>query len=239
MIQHFWVFAVLAFISSLVAGISGFGTGLILLSLGSLFFDTKDTIVLANIFFIGVTLSRSVIGFRAIDWRMTRYMFVLGVPMIIVGATMFIPVSERFISGTLGVTVCLYVIHCIYPLVPSFAPSRRQLVLAGGIWGVLGGFIGDGNAVKAAVFDHVGMRKEEFVATMAFTSLIANILKCPVYQSAAIASVTIGMVFFLLLLALIGSAVSQYILAKMKDETVRRIMLVFLTFAGVKLMFFG
>lgn len=166
-------------------------------------------------------------------------MLTLGVPMLILGATIFIPVSERIIAGTLGVTVCIYVIHCAYPLTPAFNPTRSQLVVAGGIWGFLGGFIGDGNAVKAAVFDHVGMRKEEFIATMAFTSLIANLLKCPVYQSAAIASVTLWTGVFLLVLAFIGSAVSQLIITRMKDESVRRIMLVFLTLAGIKLTFFG
>ena len=235
-----YLFFVVAFLASVVSGVVGFGTGLILISVGSFFYDIKETIVLANIFFIGVTLSRAYLFRADIDWRMTKLMLVLGLPMVVLGASLLVPSENRIISLILGSVILVYIANVVFGIFDSYKATTPAIVLGGGVWGLLGGFVGDGNVVKAAIFDHIGMTKETFVATMAFTSLLANIAKYAVYGRLAIESQRNPVIIIgLFILAFIGSFVGKQLLSRVSPIRFRAAMLLVLSGAALKLIIIG
>lgn len=230
------VFIFCAFAASVVSGIVGFGTGLILISIGSFFYEIKETIVLANIFFIGVTVSRTLLYWRDVDWKLVLQIFAAGLPMIFVGANLLIPIDDRIVRIVLGSSILFYVANAAIGFTRSVKVSL-PLVLTGGLWGFLGGFVGDGNVVKAALLDHIGVRKESFVATMAITSLVGNFIKYFIYKKLNYASQdNLAMILLLLALAFAGSWLGKGVLKKMNSETFRRVVLIFLAVISLKLI---
>ena len=232
------VFIICAFAASVVSGIVGFGTGLILISIGSFFYDIKETIVLANIFFIGVTISRTALYWRNIDWKLLGLVFAAGLPMIFIGAHLFIPIDDRIIRIVLGSSILFYVANVHFGFTNNIRTNNPLIITGGGLWGFLGGFVGDGNVVKAALFNHIGIRKEAFVATMASTSLVGNFIKYVIYKKLNYASQdNLVVIILLLVLAFMGSLVGKSILKKMNSETFRKVVLIFLAIISVKLIF--
>lgn len=232
------VFIICAFIASVISGIVGFGTGLLLISIGSFFYDIKETIVLANIFFIGVTVSRTILYWRDIDWKLLALVFVAGLPMIFLGANLLIPISDRFVRLVLGISILFYVANVHLGWTKNIRVTKSKIIAGGGLWGFLGGFVGDGNVIKAALFDHIGIRKETFVATMASTSLVGNFIKYAIYKKLNYASQdNLVVIIILLLLAFLGSVVGKNILKRMDSETFRKLVLIFLGILSLKLIF--
>jgi uncharacterized protein len=232
------VFIFCAFAASVISGIVGFGTGLILISIGSFFYDIKETIVLANIFFIGVTISRTILYWRDIDWKLLGLVFAAGLPMIFIGANLLIPIDDRIIRIVLGISILFYVVNVRFGFTENINVNNKLIISGGGLWGFLGGFVGDGNVVKAALFDHIGIRKEAFVATMASTSLAGNFIKYFIYKKLNYASQdNLLVILILLVLAFLGSWVGKSVLKRMNSESFRTVVLVFLGVISLKLIF--
>jgi uncharacterized protein len=232
-------FIICAFAASVISGIVGFGTGLLLISIGSFFYDIKETIVLANIFFIGVTISRTFLYWRDIDWKLLGLVFAAGLPMIFIGANLLIPIDDRIVRLILGISILFYVANNYMGFTKNIRTNNLLIVTGGGLWGFLGGLVGDGNVIKAALFDHIGIRKEAFVATMASTSLVGNFIKYAIYKKLDYASQdNIAVIAILLVLAFLGSLVGKNILNKMDSETFRKVVLIFLGLISLKLILF-
>ena len=240
MVDHVYIFLTIAFIASIISGVVGFGAGLILISFGALFFDIKETIYLANIYFIGLTLSRCALYYKNIDYKVAGLTLALGVPMILLGATLFVETQSRLISTIFGICVLLYIVSLKFTFWRNFVIRPSHIVIGGGAWGFLSGFIGDGNLAKAIVFDQIRMPKETFVGTIAVTSLTANIIKLVIYQKLEISTeINFVLIAILLLVACVGTLISGQILRRMPVAYFRPLMLLMLASIAIKLLCVG
>ena len=62
-------FICIGFGSALISAVSGFGTALIFLAIGSYLLPVKEAIALSTVLFLASTLTKSFVFGRHIDWK--------------------------------------------------------------------------------------------------------------------------------------------------------------------------
>ncbi|NKB78147.1 MAG: TSUP family transporter [Gammaproteobacteria bacterium] len=194
------LFILLGFGSALVSAVFGFGTALILLSLGSYLLPIKETIALATVLFIASTVTKTVVFGKHIDWKLVGIMSVISVPFAYIGAELLYDLPGELLKRCLGGTILVYLLLERYQWFPRVKVGTTGIVLGSAAYGFMSGLLGSGNIVKVMIFREMKISKESFIGAMAATSVLTNVAKLNSYSTTDLLDVTqiwamVGLVF--------------------------------------------
>ena len=175
------IFIALGFAASIVSAIFGFGTALIVLSIGSYILPIKETIALAAVLFTASTLVKTVLFGRHIDWKLTIMMSIASVPFAYLGALFLSDLPGEFLKRALGATTLIYLVMTHFRWFPKMKIGTKGLLLGSAAYGFVSGLLGSGNIIKAVIFREMDISKEAFIGAMAATSVLANVAKMNTY----------------------------------------------------------
>jgi len=175
------LFVVLGFVASLVSAVFGFGTALIVLSVGSYILPVRETIVLATGLFTASTLTRTLLFGRHVDWRVAGTMAIACLPFAYLGGSLLVEVPAEFLKRLLGVMVLAYLALTTLDILPKFRIGTAGLIAGSAAYGFVSGLLGSGNLIKVIIFREMNITKEAFVGAMAATSLLSNVAKLSAY----------------------------------------------------------
>jgi uncharacterized membrane protein YfcA len=233
------IFLILAFVVSIISATFGFGSAIILIPFSSFLLPIKKAIAIVTIFFIAGNLSKIIIFRKHIDWKTTFLIWVGAVPMVFIGAYLMVIAPSEIIKKVLGIIILLYVINDYFNLTKHIKLNKIAIAGAGGAYGFFAGIIGTGSAIKAALLTHLGLRKERFIAVMATSAILLNIIKTVIYSKFALISHTdIPLIIGLILCAFGGAYVGRNLVKKINPDTFKKIILIILVIVSIKLLFF-
>ncbi len=215
-----------ALISALISGVVGFGSAMIFISLGSLFFPIKSVIFLGTVFFLAMNVSKIIFYAKHVHGRLALWIIVAALPGNYLGAQFMVESDPEFLKKVLGVIILLYVIWA-FRNHEKIKKLSRPVVAAGSfIYGLVAGAVGTGGVIKVMMLDRMGIRKEAFVGTMAVTAGLGNVVKLFVYSSLPLAEKNAyGLMVGLVAIAFIGTWLGRHVLRRLTPELFRSLVL--------------
>jgi len=232
-----WMLLGIAFIGTLVSSVFGFGSALILILFGSLIFPIKETIAITTIFFLIHTVVRTLVFREHIDWPISKVVIISSIPFTVVGAVLMVRAPTLLLEQILGISVLLHIANKYLKVFPKIKFNRAMLIGTGAVYGFTTGIIGTGAVIKAAVFSHLGLRKERFIATMAVTAVAINVIKVPIFTSYGLVSrENWWLVIGFTIIALIGAQIGKLVIRRIDPHAFKKVIDVLLVITAISLL---
>lgn len=228
----------IAFIGAFVSTVAGFGSATILIPFISLIIDIKSAIVLTAIFHFANNVSKLGLLSKSVN---SHLFVVYGVPSVVtalVGAWIFGRADTAVIGIIFSIFLIIFSIYSLYN--PSFhIPEKDNLLVAGGsVSGLTSGLIGVGGAIRSMFLISTFLKKEAYIATAASIAILVDISRVSVYlyQGSLLPEYT-SWVIPLVIMAFAGAILGRKLLKYMKEEYVRKAVLIALLLIGIRMLY--
>ena len=226
-------------ITSIISSTIGVGAAIIILPFASIILPVKQAIALTNVYFIALALSKVVVFRKFIRWDVTRDITIGALPAAIVGSYVLIATESMVLKRILGAVILFTVLISYLPKIKQLRIPRPALIFSGGAYGFFSAMIGDGSIIKALVFNHLGIVKEHFIATMGMTALIINLVKAGIYTKFQLLSVAdIPVIMGLILAAMGGAYIGKLWVGKINGDAFKTIITISVVLMALQLLFF-
>jgi len=228
-----------AFAAAAISGSAGFGGALLLLPLLTAVVGPKEAVPLLTVAQLFGNFSRAGFGFKQIQWKPVAWFLFGAIPLSLVGAISFVRLPASVITRGIGVAVLVFAVLKYFHIL-DFRPSKRLLVIGGGVTGLLSGLVGSAGPVGAAVFLSLGLPPVAYVASEASTALAMHAVKTIVYGSMLKLDNEFWMLGALLGVAMIaGTWAANRVISHVSQEGFERYVLVLLSVLAGYLIFHG
>ncbi len=233
------IFLIASFIAAIVATLAGFGSSTLLIPVAAMFMDLKSVVFLVACFHLFNNTFKIKLFWNKIDFK-TFLLF--GIPSIIfafIGATLISIMPVDIVKRILAIFL---IVFSIYSLIkPKFTIKETKItaVVGGGLSGFLAGLIGLGGAIRSTFLIAFNLGKEVYIATSAMIAFVIDLTRIPTYLFTKVVQDTSHYVLlpFLVISAYFGVRVGKILLGKINQDIFRRIVLIALLLAGIKLFF--
>ncbi|WP_162938251.1 sulfite exporter TauE/SafE family protein [Kiloniella sp. EL199] len=233
-----YIFLAIAFLGSLISALFGLGSGLIVLSLGSLFIPIKDCIALATILFMASTFTKTILYHQYIDWKLSAIIALGSIPFSLLGAETLASIDPEPLRPLLAGFIILSVIISTLGL-QLFLPQRASIALAvAALYGYVSGLLSSGNPIKALALDRMGFEKQSFIGVMAATALGVNITKLVSYSDNSILRpehYPLGIA--LIVISITSALIGKKLIHRIENDRYKQGLSVILIFSAIALLF--
>ena len=185
-VAHLALIAAVAFGMSIVAGVSGFGIGLVL---PAFLAPVVGVTAVVPVMAIGMTFanaSRVWAYWRSLTLRTAGSVMLTSLPTAFITAEIYTRLSSHAIAAMLGTFLILVVPIRRMLAYWKFTIGQRGLMAIGGVYGFLSGALSGAGLFMAAGLLAAGVHGAALVATDAAISTAINLLKITVFGGAAI-----------------------------------------------------
>lgn len=169
-----------AFLAAAVSGSAGFGGALLLLPLLNKVVGVTEAVPLLTVVQIIGNASRAAMGYRRIHWQPVLLFLSTAVPFSVLGALSFASLPADIVTRAVGAAILLFVVLKATGMI-EFKPSRRVMLIGGGVTGFLSGLVGSAGPLGAALFLSLGLPPLAYVASDAVASIAMHVAKSVVY----------------------------------------------------------
>jgi len=182
---QFALACVVAFAASVLGGLSGFGTGLVLPVFLVPLVGVANVVPVMAVAMIFNNGSRVVAFWREIQWDHVKRMFAVGLPACFVGAYSYTLLSAAWIAVLLGTLLLASI-----PLRRYFKRAQLQVspgaeVGAGALFGFINGGMAGTGVILISILMSAGIRGAALVATDALISVVMGMAKVLLFGSLA------------------------------------------------------
>lgn len=228
------IFALLVLIAEIIGTVGGFGSSLFFVPLAQFFFDTKTVLGITAVFHVFSNISKLVLFFKTIDWKLTLLFGLPSIIFVILGAWLTETISIRFDQLALGVFLILFSAILLVKTDLKLNPSITTGVVGGGVAGFLAGFLGTGGAVRGLALAAFQLEKNFFVGTSAAIDMGVDFSRSIVYVSNGYVTkenyLLLAVLFFV---SILGSYIGKILLGKINQANFRSIVLWLILIIGV------
>ncbi len=231
-------FLVFGFVAEIIASSVGFGASTLILPLALIYFDFKTALTLVAFFHLFGTLSRAYFFRAGIN---KRVLLQFGLPSVIlglIGARLANDLTETLLKQALGAFLIFYGTFSLWHRDFQVKPKAANLVLGGGLSGIIAGLIGTGGALRATFLSSFKSKKAEYLATTAIVGLMVDLTRIPVYLSQGfLASSLFSTIPFLFVVALVATYLGKQIANILPAKLFEKVVLLAITAAGLIFLF--
>jgi hypothetical protein len=224
----------LGFAAGILGGVIGFGTTIILIPPLVYFFGPFQTIPIVAIVATVANLSRVLLWWREIDWRVTFAYSAMAIPGVILGANTLVSLNARLIEMILGAFLILLIPIRRWMRKQKMAVALWQMGLVGLGIGFLTGIVATTGAINTPFFLAYGLSKGAFLGTEAASSLSLFFTKGLVFHRLGVINLTsiyqgllIGACVF------VGSLVSKRIVLSLPEKRFMQLMELVMLTSGI------
>ncbi|WP_421782535.1 sulfite exporter TauE/SafE family protein [Kiloniella litopenaei] len=236
--MEFYIFLVIALAGSLISAIFGFGSGFIVLTLGSLILPIKDCIALTTLLFMASTFVKTILYHRHIHWRLSVVIAFGSIPFAWLGAETLATIDPEPLRPLLASFIILSVMINYLGLFLPLPQKTSVALIISAFYGYLSGLFSSGNPIKAIALDRMGFEKQSFIGGMAATALGVNLIKLISYSNNNILRPehhSTGVI--LVLIAIVSALTGRRVVQKINDQRYKGYLSVVLIFSAIILLF--
>lgn len=226
MVEKYYLFLILAFISEVLGTISGFGSSILFVPVASVFFDFKEVLAITAVFHVFSNLSKLFLFQKGIDMKIVYRLGIPAIIFVIVGAyfTTFLPSGQ--IELLMNIIILMLAIYLIFNFNKVLGQTNRNLFIGGAASGFIAGIAGTGGALRGLTLSAFQLPKEIFIATSALIDLGVDASRSIVYLSSGYFNPAHWkLIPFLIVISFIGSYTGKIILNHTSEKTFRYIVL--------------
>lgn len=211
----------------LIKGITGFGEGLIMVTILSLFLDLKYILPVTLIIVLTADLYLLFNFWKEIDKKSIFTIFITAIIGVILGTFFLKNLDEIILKKLLGIFVSLFSIKLLF-----FDKSKNTIQKKNTIFGVIAGFfggfidaiIGTGGPPIVMYLKYIKLKKGVFRATCVMTFFIFHIMRLITYIYSGIITPEVVKTSFMLVPAmLVGSIIGMKIHVKINENLFNKI----------------
>ena len=210
--------AVVAFVASTLAAVTGFGGAAVLLPVLVIVFGVRDAVPILTVAQLIGNGSRVWFNRRELDLRVVGWFAAGGVPLALAGGLLFARAPLTALTRLLGVVLILMVIWRRTRSRPPRPPVRRFAAI-GAASSFLSALIGSVGPLMAPFFLAYGLVKGAYIGTEALATVVMHVTKLVAYGAASVlttASVVAGIALGPIMVA--GSATGKRIVDRLPER---------------------
>ncbi len=177
----FALVAAIAFVMSVIGGLSGYGIGLILPAFLAPVVGVVATIPVMSVAMIFANASRVWVYRHALSWRHVTLLLAVSLPTALIGSIVYTHLSARVIAIVLGAFMIVSVPLRRRLVRGGFTLGSRGLAGIGAVYGLMAGGMSGTGLFMAAGLMAAGVHGAALIATDAAVSTAINLLKVSVF----------------------------------------------------------
>ena len=212
-LPQFGIACLVAFLASILGGVSGFGTGLILPAFLAPLVGVQNVIPVMAVAMLLTNGSRAIVFWREIHWSHVRRILSLGFPACVGGAYGYTLLNANWVAALLGLFLLVGVPlrRILRKSSLQFSPSAE--LLAGGGFGFVNGGMSGTGILLISILMSAGLAGEILIATDAAVSLIMGATKVVLFGGFSALSLELAGVGLLVGLCTVpGAFVARWLL---------------------------
>ena len=159
-----------------IAGVAGFGGGVVALPVLVWVFGVREAIPILSISQLFSTTSRVWLHRDAINWPVVRYFALGAAPLSVIGSFIFISIDTTILVRILGVMMLLFVVYTRMPIGRDFNMKLWGFVPLGAATGFGSAFLGIPGPFAAVFYLAYGLAASAYIGT---SSLGMGLIQVP------------------------------------------------------------
>jgi uncharacterized membrane protein YfcA len=181
--MEFLFILAIGFVAGTLSGIVGFGSSIMLMPVLVIVFGPLQAVPVMAIAAIMANLSRIIVWWREVDWRVCAAYSATAVPFAALGAGTLLVLPARIVEAALGVFFIAMIGVRRWMAAHDFKLRHGHLALLGVPIGYFTGIVASTGPITVPVFLATGLVKGAFLATEAAASLAVYVAKAAVFRS--------------------------------------------------------
>lgn len=173
--------AVTAFGASVIGGMAGYGTGLLMPLVLVPIIGAENVVPVIAVTALFTNVSRFVAMRAAVDWRKAALMLPLALPLVALSAYGFTRLDNRGASILIGAMLILLVPLRRWLSHAGFRLQGWQLVPAGGVYGFVSGASTGAGVILISFLMAAGLAGPAVIATDAAISIVIGLVKASTF----------------------------------------------------------
>ena len=230
--------AAIAFLGSLVYGMTGFGSALVTIPLATHFVPLPFALAVfslvdfASALRIGLQKPKDAV--KAEIMRMVPFILV----GTVTGVTVLVNLPRDGAMLGLGLFVALYAVYALLSRPGTTTVSRHWAYLAGFSGGAIGSVFGAGGPPYVIYLSHRPLSKEQFRATLTLTTVFSIGMRVAAFTvTGLVLKAEVGVAAaFAVLAAMVGLGLASWVFKRVTRETLLRVVALLLLANGISLI---
>ncbi|HRG89015.1 MAG TPA: sulfite exporter TauE/SafE family protein [Chitinophagales bacterium] len=227
------IFAFLALLAEILGTVGGFGSSVFFVPLAGYFFDIKTVLGITAIFHVFSNLSKLVMFYKTIDWKLTLLFGIPSILFVILGAWLTTVVSFKYTEIILAVFLTLFSLLLLWKSDLKLPNTKPAGIISGSIAGFLAGFTGTGGAVRGLALSAYNLEKSLFVGTSAAIDMGVDFSRAIIYsESGYVNSENYVLILVLAVVSVAGSYIGKLLLQRISQQRFRNLVLAMIGIVG-------
>lgn len=228
---------VIIFISYVVKGLSGFGSGLIAVPLLAFFLPITFIVPLLGLLSYSGTIAQSVQLKRQVVWHEIWPLLPFSLAGISLAVWLLVNLDPQWLVRGLALFVVSYSVYALLP-VPALHGSRWWAIPAGSLGGIVGALFGTGGPFYVIYLKLRGLDKSQFRASIVLIFLLDGGVRIIGYALNGLYTVNVILMLLILLPVLIlAMLVGNHLHIKLNQLVFNRLISGLLFISGVMLLY--
>lgn len=177
------VVGITALVASVIGGITGMSTGIIMLPVLTFAFGVRGAVPIVTVAMLLNMTSRTVANRHDVNYPVVRWYVLGAVPSAALGSVAFANAPAELLARALGGFLLLLVLYRHLPIARYQRMPLRAFTPVGLGQGFFSALFGGAGPFGAHFFLSYGLTRNAFVGTVAVGTLLVNITKTGVYGS--------------------------------------------------------
>lgn len=232
--EHF-LFPLISFCAGVISALVGFGGGILMVILLSVFVPIKELIAVIAMVQLGSLLSRMYVYRQAADYRLSAKYLLGAIPGTVVAAILF----DQINAATLSVILGVFLLYSAWK--PDGVPvgrSTASLSFAGSLTAFTSFFVGAPGPALASIMGRFDMVKLQFVGTITACMLGLNLMKLAAFYNIGFPMDRWLIVCVLMMTTgLLGTVVGSKLMGKIDEAVLFRVVRVAMALAALNLFY--
>ena len=223
-----------------IAGVAGFGGGVVALPVLVWVFGVREAIPILSISQVLSTVSRVGLHRDALNWPVIRYFALGALPFSVLGSLFFITIDTTVLVRILGVMMLLFVVYTRMPIGRNFKMKLWGFIPLGAGTGFGSAFLGIPGPFAAVFYLAYGLTASAYIGTSSLGMALIQVPKLIIFGAGDL--LTLRVLLLGVGLGAIAAAcayLGRIILRRVPEKVFPRIITVMLLVSGVVFLIRG
>lgn len=217
-----------------IAGVAGFGGGVIVLPVLVWVFGVREAIPILSISQVLSTASRVWLHRDGIDYKVVRYFTLGGLPLSIVGSFIFIFIDTTVLVRMLGVMMLLFLVYTRLPIGRDFNMKLWAFMPLGAATGLGSAFLGIPGPIAAVFYLAYGLTASSYIGTSALGMGMIQVPKLIIFGTGDLLTLPVLLLGIGLgAIAAIAAYLGRIILRRVPEKIFPRMITAMLLVSGI------
>ena len=228
------VLGLIAFATSMLAGVIGFGGGLILIAVLPMFLSPALIIPVHGITQLASNASRMAFSFQHVQWSLFTKFLIGSVAGVLIFGLLLTSIPTEYVPVAIGAYILLNLWSQRFAIVIS---KYENYYLLGLLQTGLGLIVGSPGPLSLSLLTKNFSSKDEIIATNAMFLTISHLAKIPVFSFIGVALLDeLSLIIYMLIGAVLGSYFGTKLRMAVKNDRVITVVKVLLTVMAIKMI---